>query len=893
MNRHLAPPEGSNEPEKDHDRLIQWLEKRISETVSQQVNASDKSDLRKRMAYTQVVTREVAKVSEILKESKLAQSKGSSRGSSIAELQAKVSQHSNSLLKLKDELAQKMKSLDQLRSLLSEAIETVEELFKMVDVILKTERPHEEEEINLMRSRVEQRSALVAELYDLYHKIQSDVEENDFSMHEEISSQMNNFEDRWTELKLKCKKIGIQIRPINNYNQTMKSSRPVGDISQEEKMGGFSPVSQVSSVSCDAEGMITSRTTYSNSPSSFLSEEVVPLHTNQKEEDLHLITSLLHDIKHCINAILRHVSINGADACNPSSIKELLRRYQGNLQEIDAKKTRLDTHFHQNPPGFYKDTDLQTSFHDFEVSYQTSKAQILSRVSELIQLTSDVEQFRRRREEISSLLKTTEEQLLLKDNERHESCNCNFSGSPSTTLDNTTNSTDITKHKHVVKLFIQFCTKMISTYAKDDTSRIQMTMEEVLQRNEELLHLNDLSQTEIAKPFCIKLYNFSESLLVIENTIQRLKLDIESHDPSKDFRKINIRIGDIKDMIAKKDSIFNELKKEEEANLSTLQMKSHTVQFEKLSTRWKNIQNKILGLPINKQDFNDNKNEGKENIKPGAMVLEEEGWIRERKKELDAMIIAGDSLSIAKQIESQELLKVDVDRRLEELQKKVHPHLQDTNVNRLDDNKKLDKCTSSMYKLIKQVEQWGIKLRDNHMKISILETSMTNLDYKLSQIRADSDMDQKPNKHGLSSNDDHTLLQEDISNILTQEKDLDISLSPPNKVLLESLKDRVKNISNSLENDDATETYCLPNGWERGIQDEIPYFINHYEESTQWDHPVFSELMNSLAEFNSVKFSAYRMALKLRRIQKKLCLEHLDLESAMFGFEMHGLTSNR
>jgi hypothetical protein len=128
---------------------------------------------------------------------------------------------------------------------------------------------------------------------------------------------------------------------------------------------------------------------------------------------------------------------------------------------------------------------------------------------------------------------------------------------------------------------------------------------------------------------------------------------------------------------------------------------------------------------------------------------------------------------------------------------------------------------------------------------------------------------------------------------LTQEKDLDISLSPPNKVLLESLKDRIKNIANSSEDDDATETFCLPNGWERGIQDEIPYFINHYEESTQWDHPVFSELMNSLAEFNSVKFSAYRMALKLRRIQKKLCLEHLDLESAMFGFEMHGLTSNR
>lgn len=33
------------------------------------------------------------------------------------------------------------------------------------------------------------------------------------------------------------------------------------------------------------------------------------------------------------------------------------------------------------------------------------------------------------------------------------------------------------------------------------------------------------------------------------------------------------------------------------------------------------------------------------------------------------------------------------------------------------------------------------------------------------------------------------------------------------------------------------------------------------------------ELMNSLTEFNEVRFSAYRTALKLRAVQKKLCRE--------------------
>jgi len=53
------------------------------------------------------------------------------------------------------------------------------------------------------------------------------------------------------------------------------------------------------------------------------------------------------------------------------------------------------------------------------------------------------------------------------------------------------------------------------------------------------------------------------------------------------------------------------------------------------------------------------------------------------------------------------------------------------------------------------------------------------------------------------------------------------------------------------------------------------YFLrstsSHQTETTHWDHPQLEELMNSLSEFNDVRFSAYRMALKLRRVQKFLC----------------------
>lgn len=46
---------------------------------------------------------------------------------------------------------------------------------------------------------------------------------------------------------------------------------------------------------------------------------------------------------------------------------------------------------------------------------------------------------------------------------------------------------------------------------------------------------------------------------------------------------------------------------------------------------------------------------------------------------------------------------------------------------------------------------------------------------------------------------------------------------------------------------------------------------SHETEVTQWDHPAMVEIMEELTTFNQVKFSAYRTAMKLRAVQKRLC----------------------
>uniref|UniRef100_A0A3B3H9N2 Dystrophin n=1 Tax=Oryzias latipes TaxID=8090 RepID=A0A3B3H9N2_ORYLA len=69
---------------------------------------------------------------------------------------------------------------------------------------------------------------------------------------------------------------------------------------------------------------------------------------------------------------------------------------------------------------------------------------------------------------------------------------------------------------------------------------------------------------------------------------------------------------------------------------------------------------------------------------------------------------------------------------------------------------------------------------------------------------------------------------------------------------------------------------------------------NHkgHTQTTCWDHPRMAELYQSLADLNNVRFSAYRTAMKLRRLQKALCLDLLSMQAACELFEQQALKQN-
>ncbi|XP_041076948.1 dystrophin-related protein 2-like isoform X1 [Polyodon spathula] len=78
--------------------------------------------------------------------------------------------------------------------------------------------------------------------------------------------------------------------------------------------------------------------------------------------------------------------------------------------------------------------------------------------------------------------------------------------------------------------------------------------------------------------------------------------------------------------------------------------------------------------------------------------------------------------------------------------------------------------------------------------------------------------------------------------------------------------------------------------WERSIShNKVPYYINHQTQTTCWDHPKMTELYQALADLNNIKFSAYRTAMKLRRVQKALRLDLMTLSSTSQVFQEHDL----
>ncbi|XP_072126649.1 dystrophin-related protein 2 isoform X2 [Mobula birostris] len=114
------------------------------------------------------------------------------------------------------------------------------------------------------------------------------------------------------------------------------------------------------------------------------------------------------------------------------------------------------------------------------------------------------------------------------------------------------------------------------------------------------------------------------------------------------------------------------------------------------------------------------------------------------------------------------------------------------------------------------------------------------------------------------------------------------------KILQTSIEERLKQLQDAHRDFGPGSQHFLSTSvqipWERAISpNKVPYYINHQGQTTCWDHPKMTELYQSLAALNNIKFSAYRTAMKLRRVQKALRLDLLSISSASDIFSQYKL----
>ncbi|KAL1512645.1 hypothetical protein ABEB36_002204 [Hypothenemus hampei] len=81
--------------------------------------------------------------------------------------------------------------------------------------------------------------------------------------------------------------------------------------------------------------------------------------------------------------------------------------------------------------------------------------------------------------------------------------------------------------------------------------------------------------------------------------------------------------------------------------------------------------------------------------------------------------------------------------------------------------------------------------------------------------------------------------------------------------------------------------------WKKGENEKgFPYYINKETNTKQWDHPKFSDVKQAIDDCNYIVYSTYRLAMKIRAIQRHLHMEDITLDTITAMFDRHRLANN-
>ncbi|VDK87103.1 unnamed protein product, partial [Onchocerca ochengi] len=227
-----------------------------------------------------------------------------------------------------------------------------------------------------------------------------------------------------------------------------------------------------------------------------------------------------------------------------------------------------------------------------------------------------------------------------------------------------------------------------------------------------------------------------------------------------------------------------------------------------------------------------------------------------------------------------------------------------------------DRLVQEWNELREQLNAWARIIYDANAKMEKLSSTiaecqlaLSNMEDRMEQLRPIEEL--RLEELTIAVNESEQLKQylartrmyvDDANDLSGQLLASDVELAPEPSAQLKSINDRITKLKSDLLIRSAaleramtdfgpSSQHFLRNSvqmpWQRAVSssNHLPYYINHETEVTQWDHPAMVEIMEELTNFNQIKFSAYRTAMKLRSIQKRLCLDLLTLEDVDLKLE--------
>ncbi|XP_033616290.1 dystrophin isoform X2 [Fukomys damarensis] len=496
--------------------------------------------------------------------------------------------------------------------------------------------------------------------------------------------------------------------------------------------------------------------------------------------------------------------------------------------------------------------------------------------------------------------------------------------------------------------------KLLRDYSADDTRKVHMITENInaswgnihKRVNEREAALEETHR--LLKQFPLDLEKFLAWLTEAETTANVLQDATHTErllEDSKGVRELMKQWQDLQGEIEAHTDIYHNLDENGQKILRSLEGSDEAAllqrRLDNMNFKWTELRKKSLSIRSHLEASSDQ-------WKRLHLSLQELlVWLQLKDDELSRQApIAGDFPAVQKQNDVHRAFKRELktkepvimstletvrifltDQPLEGLEKlyqeprELPPEERAQNVTRLL-RKQAEEVNSEWEKLNLHSADWQRKIDETLERLQELQEAMGELDHKLHQAEVIKGSWQPVGDLLIDSLQDHlekvktlrgeiTPLKENVNHIndlARQLTTLGIQLSPYNLSTLEDLNTRWKLLQVAIEHrvrqlheahrdfGPASQHFLstsVQGPWERAISpNKVPYYINHETQTTCWDHPKMTELYQSLADLNNVRFSAYRTAMKLRRLQKALCLDLLSLSAACDALEQHNLKQN-